>query len=180
MRRHEERAVPQQPTMDFAALYEQARDPVLRYVLARVGNRADADDITAQAFLAAYEARDRYRGDAPFVAWVIGIARRKIADHYRRRRDNVPLSDMPAVEHPAPQPEAAVVHQLEIERVARALHALSPERQEAVAMRLFGGLSNPDIAAVMDKTPQAVAMLVHRGLQDLKTRLAEGATDHDA
>lgn len=163
--------VSRQSEVDFSTHYQQTSQPVYRYILARVGTIADAHDLTAQAFLAAYENYPRFDHSSTFLTWVIGIARHKIADHYRRQRDEVPLTVASDLPHPAPSPEEATQHSLHMERVAEALAALSEARREAVTMRLFAGMTNPEIAQAMDKTTDAVAMLIHRGIQDLRQRL---------
>lgn len=158
----------------FADYYEAHREQVYRYLYGRTGNREDAHDLTAQTFIAAYEHFQQYKRDAPFLNWVMGIARHKCVDYYRQKREVVALDAIEPPAHPAPLPEEAVSRQLRLERVASALQTISESRREAVALRLFAGMSNPEIADVMDKTSQAVAVLVHRGLQDLQAQLAEG------
>jgi RNA polymerase sigma-70 factor (ECF subfamily) len=56
--------------------------------------------------------------------------------------------------------------------VARALQALAPDRAEALALRIFGGLDIAEVGEVMGKSEAAVKMLVHRAVNDLHERLA--------
>lgn len=65
-------------------LYDQAMPEVYEYLARRCGNRAIADDLTAETFLAAMEACARRSVDQASVAWLIGIARHKLVDHWRR------------------------------------------------------------------------------------------------
>ena len=67
----------------FNALYLKYVNPVFRYALSRIGARPEAEDATAQTFLAALEGFGRYRDDGRFAAWLFGIARRKTLDHFR-------------------------------------------------------------------------------------------------
>ena len=69
-------------------------------------------------------------------------------------------------------PEQIAVTHLEVERVLHTLQTLAPERAEAVALRIFGGLTSAEVAAVMGKSEAAVKMLVYRGVHDLQDRLA--------
>ena len=156
----------------FSELYQRFLPGVYRYHLARTGQVQEAEDLTAQTFLTALEAIHSFRGQGSFAAWLFGIASHKLADHYRRRRPELPLELAEAVHSPNLLPEEAAVQRLEIRRVARALHLLSPERAEALVLVIFGGLSMAEAAQALGKTEAAVKMLIHRGLKELKERLA--------
>lgn len=84
----------------------------------------------------------------------------------------MPLEDAAHVAAMDPLPEQVIASRLHIEQIARALHALAPERAEALALRLFGGLSVAEIGRCLGKSEGAVKMLVHRALRDLQDRLA--------
>lgn len=152
----------------FTVLYERYLNRVYRYLLSRVGNEQDAQDITAQTFLAAWEGMRSYEGSGVFAAWLMGIARRKSADHFRRRQKIIPLDDAERAPHPAPMPEDAAEQQLELDAVLRALHTLSPDRAEAVSLRIFAGLSAAQTGQIMGRSEDAVNMLVYRAIQDLR------------
>ena len=156
---------------DFASVYTQHRLPIYRYILARVGHVEDAHDLTAQVFLKAYQGAASYRQQTSIIYWLIGIARHQIVDYYRGQRADVPLGAIGELPHPAPSLEPSLAQKERLVRVSEALNALSEDRREALSLRLFAGLSNQEIARVMKKKPAAVAMLVHRGIQDLKLRL---------
>ena len=84
----------------------------------------------------------------------------------------MPLEDAAHIAAIEPLPEQIIAGRMHIEQVARALQALAPERAEALALRLFGGLSVAEIGMSMGKSEAAVKMLVHRALRDLQQRLA--------
>lgn len=65
-----------------------------------------------------------------------------------------------------------VEQRLRLEQVTRALRGLSPDRAEALSLRVFGGLNTADVSRVMGKSEAAVRMLVHRAVRDLRERLA--------
>lgn len=155
----------------FAELYRRHMERVYRYLLARVGNVQDAQDLTSQTFLAALEGITGYRGQGYFPAWLLGIARNKLNDHFRRDRSPLPLEVAAHVPHPGAVLDELVGQQLQVERLARALQALSPDRAEALTLRIFGRLSPAEIAKVLGKSEAAVRMLIHRAVQDLQGRL---------
>ena len=155
----------------FTALYQQLADRVTRYIAVRVGTTEVAEDLAAQTFLKVLEAMRRGKGGRNMQAWVFGIARHVVADHYRRRRQTIPLEAIQDVAVAGANLAEITDQQLKLERVATALTALAPDRAEALALRIFGGLSTAEAAEVLDKSPQAVKMLVYRAVQDLQERL---------
>jgi RNA polymerase sigma-70 factor (ECF subfamily) len=156
---------------EFTYLYQQLADRVTRYVAARVGATQLVEDLAAQTFLKALEGMRRGKGGRDMHAWVFGIARHVVADHYRSRRRNVSLDAVHELEADDPTPAQITQQQLKLERVAEALQAIAPERAEALALRIFGGLSTAEAAEALGKSPQAVKMLVYRAVQDLQERL---------
>lgn len=157
----------------FSELYHRHVNRIYRYLLVRVGNEQDAQDLTSQTFLAAMENISKYRGPQPFVAWLFGIARHKEADLFRRHRPEVVLET--AVNMPdGIDQEELVSRQLQLELVARKLQKIAPDRAEVLTLRLFGGLEVPEIAHMVGKNEAAVRMLVHRGLRDLQDQLNPG------
>jgi len=98
----------------------------------------------------------------------------------RRRPPTVPLEAATDVLSNEPSPEQVVAARLRLEQVARALRAIAPERAEALALRVFAGLSPAEIAAVMGKSEAAVKMLVSRAVHDLRQRLGGEADETEA
>ena len=156
----------------FTELYQRYLKGVYRYHLARTGHIQEAEDLTAQTFLSAFEAIRSFRGQGSFAAWLFGIASRKLADHYRHNRNELPLDEANDLPSSLPQPEETVHTRLEMARVARLLKLITPERAEALVLCLFAGLSQKEAAQTVGKSEAAVKMLVHRGLCDLQERLA--------
>lgn len=170
----EETALARQASEDrtyFAELYRRYATRVYRYLLVRVRDPHAAQDVTSQTFLAAMESIGSYRASGTFAAWLFGIARRKAADHFRRRRATLPLEAAACIPHPDPLPDQVVEQRLRLEQVARALRSIAPERAEALALRVFAGLNAAEVGVVMGKSEAAVKMLVHRAVNDLQARL---------
>jgi RNA polymerase sigma-70 factor (ECF subfamily) len=70
----------------FATMHARYLDRVFGYVLRRVSQREDAEDVTCAVFSAAAQSVRTFRGDASLLAWLFGVARRKVSDHMRRAR----------------------------------------------------------------------------------------------
>lgn len=161
----------QQDLQKFTELYERYVPRVYRYLLTRVGNVADAQDLTSQTFIAAMENLDKYKGQRPFLAWLFGIAHNKAADYYRRCRPETALEKVEAVPDSNEQPDDVVDQRLSLELVARKLQTIAPGRAEAISLRLIAGLEVAEVSRLMGKNEPAVRMLLHRGLRDLQAQL---------
>lgn len=165
----------------LAELYERYVDLSFRFVGVRVGDRATAEDITSELWIRVAQTIDRYTTvGGGFPAWLLTIATRLIADHYRRpaiRRES-PTADMLALDSAAlvDGPEAAVLSADRARLIARAVEQLSPRQRECVTLRFFVGLSIAETAAAMKRTHGSVKVLQHRALRKLGAVLArEGA-----
>ena len=88
----------------FAELYERHFVKVYRYHLAHSGDASEAQDLTSQTWMAALEGIPGYRGTGSFSAWLLGIARRKQALHFRQRRPQAGLDAAPGAGRPRPVP----------------------------------------------------------------------------
>jgi RNA polymerase sigma-70 factor, ECF subfamily len=157
----------------FALLYRRHVTNVYRYLLVRVGKIQDAEDLTTQTFEAALQHIDSYQGIGKFRSWLLGIARRKAADHFRQHRATLPLEFAKHIPHPDTPLEEYIDQRLRLELVASMLHILTPERAEALILRLFGQLTILEVAHVMGKSEAAVKMLIHRAMVDLQQQLLD-------
>ena len=156
----------------FAELYRRHVQRIYRFHLMRTGSVDDAQDLTSQTFLAALESIERYRGQGSPCGWLLGIAGHKLADHYRRRRGDAPLDTASAVHDPDPSPEDVATTRLQLAQVHQALLALTPDQAQALTLRVFGEMSAAEVGRIMGKSETAVRMLIHRGLRQLRERLA--------
>jgi RNA polymerase sigma-70 factor (ECF subfamily) len=154
----------------FAELYRRHLTRVYRYHAAHTGNVKDAEDLTSQTFMAALEGIRSYRGDAPFAAWLMGIASKKRFLFFRGRRPEVPIEAALQIPSPGLATDKAAFSRLRIESISRALKQISADRAEALILRFFGELSMAETGRVLNKSEAAVKMLVSRGLQDLRER----------
>jgi len=152
----------------FAELYEANFERVYAYIVRRVYDRDEAEDLTADVFYQALAnlARFEWRG-VPFAAWLFRIAANAIADHSQstaRRRH------MPA---PA-EPEQTSLEEAEHRaRLFRLVNDLPADQRRVVAMRFAEQKSIREIADEIERSEGAVKQLQFRGLQHLRVRLGE-------
>jgi RNA polymerase sigma-70 factor (ECF subfamily) len=154
----------------FAELYSRHVPRVYRYHMAHTGNVKDAEDLTSQTFIAAMEGIRSFRGDGSFAAWIMGIAVRKKALFFRRRKLEAPLEAALNVPTPGLPTDKAALQHMQIESVSRLLGQISPDRGEALVLVYFGGLTSLEVSLVTGKSEAAVKMLLSRGLKDLRER----------
>ena len=156
----------------FGQLYEACLDRIYRYVYYRVNSTTEAEDLTEQVFLKAWEAIDRYeqRG-VPFLAWLYRLAHNLVVDHYRSQRQTVPLDDLRETEEASEDIEASVHAQLDAEEVREAIQRLSPEHQQLITLRFVEGLSHAEVAQIVGKSEGATRVVQYRALQALARAL---------
>ena len=152
----------------FAALYRRYVTPVYRYLRSRVGNTADAEDLTAQVFMEALEGLPGYRERGNFAAWLFTIARHKAADHHRRGAVLLPLDE--ALDNPGEEesPLSWLVRRESLQQLGALVARLDEEKQELLRLRFAAGLSYGQMAAVVGRSEAAVKMAVHRLLKRLQ------------
>lgn len=134
-------------------LYDEALPQVYGYLLSRCGQRAVAEDLTAETFLAAVRAEGEVS-----VPWLIGVARHKLVDHWRRQsREERSL----ALVEPAAEPpwEDCVLDAVTAHEV---LGRLGPHHRAALTLRYLDGLPVPEVARLLDRSLHATEALLVR------------------
>ena len=157
----------------FGLLYDRYQPMIYRFVAVKVGRREDAEDITHQVFLSAWQNVGGYRDlGHPFSSWLYRIARNQIIDYYRARKQDVSLEvlDIEGIVG------GAVSHvdlsvKLDLERTIRAVHGLKPDYQDVILMRFVDDLSVRETARAMKRSEGAVKLLQHRAVKELQKLL---------
>lgn len=156
----------------FGRLYDIHVDRVYRHIYYRLGNEQDAEDLTQQVFLKAWQAIPRYKKTAsPFVAWLMTISHNLVVDSYRTRKDTAYLEAEILADGPASNPEQAAERTLEQQRLRRAILELSSDEQQVVILRFIEGFQFSEIASVLKKKEGNVRVILHRALVRLRTIL---------
>ena len=152
---------------DPLARPEDAIRRVYSFVAYRIGPGPAAEDVTSETLLRAVRYRDRFdprKGDP--LAWLVGIARTCLADHFARQ----PEAQLPD-ETPAPGDlETDVVRRLS---VLEAVSRLGERDRELVALRYGADLSTAQIAELLGLTPNAVDVALTRCRAHLRSELED-------
>src|SRR2546425_1552212 len=150
----------------FADLYEIYFDRVYAYIVRRVNDRAEAEDLTSAVFhhALANMSRFEWRG-APFAAWLYRIAANAIADRSER------LARERKIEPPVNVEEADQEEAQDQARIFALVRDLPEDQRRVVEMRFAGEKSIREIAETLGRSEGAVKQLQFRGLETLRARI---------
>lgn len=156
---------------DWEQVYAEQLPRVLNFFRYRLGDTADAEDLTARTFEKAWRARHRYRRDvAGFATWLLSIARNVAIDHLRARGREEPLEAAAAVPSSAATPEQQAVQHSDAQRLAALLATLSPRERELIAMKYGAEMTNRAIARATGLSESNVGTILHRAVESLRAR----------
>ena len=162
----------------FGELFDRYYDVVFRYVLFRMGDRALAEDVTQETFVA--------RSAPDLVGQLPGPRHRRVVRHDRPQPDLRPREVQPvpagadhrrdrrAVARARSGPEQQVLDGATNEELLRCVRKLNPDQQECIPLRFLQGLSVAETAEIMDRNEGAVKALQHRAVRRLAQLLPEG------
>jgi RNA polymerase sigma-70 factor (ECF subfamily) len=165
------RAVAPPPDPGLLSLYDRMLPEVYGYLLARCGSRAVAEDLTSDTFLAAVRAEAE--GNGPTTAgWLIGTARHKLVDHWRRReREERGLRLVEGGAATADDPWDA---RLDALRAQQVLEGLSTAHRAALTLRYLDDLPVPQVAALLQRTMHATEALLVRAREAFRRAYESG------
>ena len=148
----------------FRAWYERSLPRVYAYLFHRCGRSAElAEELTQQAFVEAVRSRRRFRGQSDATTWVVGIARHRLMDHFRRtERDARRLGALTAWEL-GRAGLAAPSSPAEPDDIDDALAVLPALQRAVLILHYMDRLSVRDVAHEIGKSEAATASLLARG-----------------
>ena len=150
-------------------LYEENFDRIYRYVVLKIGERTEAEDITQQVFINALKSISSYKWKGtPFSAWLYRIAHNQIVDHLRRKtkRPTVQLDE--SLAKGDSDPVSLAEKNLDIEQLAAATKGLTSAQQEVIALRFTGEMPIAQVAKLMGKSEGAIKALQHSAIIALR------------
>jgi RNA polymerase sigma factor (sigma-70 family) len=146
--------------MTIEEIIDDHFEDVYRFASRRL-KREDAEDATLETFKAAIDHLQRLRGSEPLL-WLLGIARRKVANHQRnlfRRKEESLRGDIPSVDGQTIASKEAGA------QLRRIVEGLPNDQREALLLQHLEGLSVSQIAVVMHRSEPAVTGLLYRARQ---------------
>ena len=163
------RRAQQHDQVALTQLYEENFDKIYRYVVLKIGDRTEAEDMTQQVFLNALKSISSYKWKGmPFSAWLFRIAHNQVVDYYRKKKRSatVPLDENIASGRDNPGRDTE--RKMEIEEMNRATRQLTRAQQEVISLRFAGELSIAEVAKMMGKSEGAIKALQHAAIISLR------------
>jgi RNA polymerase sigma-70 factor, ECF subfamily len=155
------------------ALYDEALPVVYGYFVRRCGDRGTSEDLTSETFLAAMDAARKQDPPPMTLPWLIGVAKHKLADHYRRRSDRFTI---PVAE----PPDSGDIDRWdsELDRIVAesVLARLSAPHRAVLALRYMDDRTVPECAEALGRTVHATEALLVRARRAFKQQYPEGGT----
>lgn len=155
-------------TAAFGMLYDRYIERIYRFIYYKTFSRELAEDLTSDVFtkaLTKIHTYDDTRGS--FSAWLYRIARNRVVDHFRTRKESVPIEDIFDIGE-----ENRTVEQLDaiatLNRVSDYLKTMNPRQREIITLRIWEGLSYREIAEIIDGTEDSAKMAFSRGIRELR------------
>ncbi|MBI2853892.1 MAG: sigma-70 family RNA polymerase sigma factor [Chloroflexi bacterium] len=158
----------------FSMLYEENFSKVFHYMALRVSDKAEAEDMTQQVFIKAFEALPgfKWRG-APFASWLFRIAHNQVVDWQRKRskRETGTLQDVTILS--SENPEQTIETKMAVEEIIAASKSLTPAQRDVISLRFGAELSTSEVAMILGKNEGAVKALQHSAIVSLRKALKE-------
>ncbi len=167
-------------TIDPERWVEQHGDTLYRYALSRLRDPEAAEEVVQETFVAGLRARDQYTGRGSEGAWLMGICKRKVIDHMRRRNrvdgaaggDQQPDPSLALFDanghwrHDArlrdQLPESAMLREEFWQIFRRCLEQLSAKQADAFTLRELEGMTSEEICRTLEITPSNLWVLLYR------------------
>lgn len=156
----------------FDQLYTRYVGRVFRFVEKRLRNRADVEETTQEVFINVFSSLASFRSEAPFAAWVLGVARHTISSRFKRKHHpTVPLdtdeegdaqSLAAATDHEATPFEYYELRECITQLEAAAEHDLTPEQQQLFRLHHLEHRPIAEVAALLEKSEDAVKSNLYR------------------
>jgi RNA polymerase sigma-70 factor (ECF subfamily) len=163
----------------FASLYLRYLDEIARFCYLRLGDQEAAHDAAQQVFAQALAALPRYQERDQFRAWLYTIARHVLANQARRRQVTSTLEASLEIVDPGQTPEELAIAAFDRRALLAAVSRLPDDQRTAVELRL-AGLTGPEVAAVMERSHDAVKKLQLRALERIRAELVAGTRREEA
>jgi RNA polymerase sigma-70 factor, ECF subfamily len=155
----------------FAELYEHYADGIYGYVLRRVGNASDAEDITALTFEKALKGIGSFKfKGASFLSWLVRIAANSVVDHYRRegKAKMVDLEEvLPRLEG-EDDPTAGIEREEERRLLLKAIGGLPERHRILIEWKFVDGMDSQVMADMLGCSKGNLAVRLHRALKALR------------
>lgn len=155
-------------------LTDQLLPNVLRQAWRILGDQAEAEDVAQDAMLRLWKQAESWRaGEAKISTWLYRVTHNLCIDRIRKRRPQVAVEDAPEPVDPDPGVLERMAKSEESRAVAKAIATLPERQRQALVLRHFEEYSNPEIAAALECSVEAVESLLARARRQLASIMKE-------
>jgi RNA polymerase sigma-70 factor (ECF subfamily) len=166
--------------LTFEQVYDAHFDGIFRYILHRVADVAEAEDLASQTFYKALRALPRFRwADGRLSSWLYRIATNEVNSHFRRPRPVSLDAGTNGVGVERETAEGIVARHRTFLEVNDALRVLKPADQALLVLRYFEQKPYAEISEILGKSVRLLTVRTHRALKKLKTELTRRGIDHE-
>ncbi|MBI2600195.1 sigma-70 family RNA polymerase sigma factor [Candidatus Daviesbacteria bacterium] len=153
----------------FGQIYDLFVDKVYKFNYFRVGSKEEAEDLTEQVFLKAFEnlSTFQYQG-APFEAWLFRIARNNLIDYYRAHKFAIPLEEAGQLEDEQKSPEEIVSDNYTKQLVLESIRQPPDSYREIIILKYIEDRDNKEISIMLNKPEDHIRVLQSRALKALR------------
>jgi RNA polymerase sigma-70 factor (ECF subfamily) len=159
----------------FGQFYELYLREVYRYILFQVNDHDEAEDLTAKAFLEAWESLTGARQAAKIKnirAWIYRIAHNKVIDYRRTQKPQDPIDDH-EIELQGAWLETELDQWFTSQKLAEGVRQLPPNYQEVIILRFINQMHHAEVAEIMNLTENHVRVLQYRALEQMRKIVSE-------
>ncbi len=162
----------------FEMLMARYEKRIFSYVNSMVNNTDDARDITQKTFIKAFRKVSRLKDKARFRNWLYKIAVNQTRDFFRNRWDEAPVEehDIPSEN---PSPERSAINRDLLLKARRCIVSLPLRQREVLILKVFHGMTFPEIAELLGGKPETMRANFHFGMKTLRSRLREGGVGYE-
>jgi RNA polymerase sigma-70 factor (ECF subfamily) len=152
----------------FTELYNFYFEKIFRFIYYRVGHKEAAEDLCEEVFIKVFRKISSLDNNSSFEGWLYQIARNGVIDHYRDKKQTIPLEEVEnTLEY-----ENNVLDLLKLDEhqkiLLKLLKQLKPDQQAVLKLKFLEDLENPEIARILNKSEGAIRVIQHRALLALQ------------
>ncbi len=158
----------------FGLLYDRYQPQIYRFIYLKVSHREEAEDLCHQVFLSAWQNIEGYKFKGfPFSTWLYSIARNKVIDHYRTKKNFIDIETIYIAEEDDKKTNEAILDfKTNIENVKKAISELPQTEQDVIIMRFTEDMPYKEIASILNKSEVSIRVIQHKAIKRLKELLS--------